>query len=233
MKQKRPRIGKLEKSVYKTIMNYSMAITGTIGIMALFIAMPGIAIPINLIFKELKHRKVYDIDDRRKIYPNDLKRIFEKMKKQRLIKIIETNEGTKIILKKDGVKKIIINNIDEPKIQLQKEWDKIWRVVIFDIPEKFKRERDNFVKKIKELNFYPLQKSVFVFPYPTNDLIDFLSEIYQISPYIRIIETSKIEGDDEIFNHFGLNKYSQTINRILPIVRDSVLLVVYILYFFI
>src|SRR3989338_8740607 len=54
-----------------------------------------------------------------------------------------------------------------------KQWDKKWRVVIFDIPREFNRERDVLRGKLKEFGFYMLQESVFIFPYPCeNELED-------------------------------------------------------------
>jgi hypothetical protein len=191
-----------QKIIQKAIIKYCLITIGVTGLVALFAIMPGIAIPFNFFIKELNK----DRGQKRKIYPSDMRKIFEKMKRRRLIKIVKTKSEIKIILQKDGVKKIITNNLQQLKFEKQKNWDKIWRVIIFDIPEKYKKQRDSFARKLKELNFYPLQKSVFVFPYPAYDLTDFLSEIYQISPYIRIIETMQIEGEEEILCHFNLKR---------------------------
>ena len=53
-----------------------------------------------------------------------------------------------------------------------------WRIVIFDIPEKFKKAREALRMKLKELGFLELQKSVFIFPYECEDEINFIVEVF-------------------------------------------------------
>ena len=64
-------------------------------------------------------------------------------------------------------------------------WDGKWRLVVFDIPEKLRKGRDALRAKIKELGFYELQKSVFVFPYECRDEIDFIVEFFGLRKYVR------------------------------------------------
>jgi len=84
------------------------------------------------------------------------------------------------------------------KIKIPKKWDKKWRLVVFDIPEKNKKERFAFSEKLKTLGFYPLQKSVFIYPYDCRNEIDFICNFMSIDRYVNycIIEfLGKREGD--------------------------------------
>src|SRR3990167_2211250 len=65
------------------------------------------------------------------------------------------------------------------------KWDKKWRVVIFDIPEKSRMARDALRRKLKELEFRELQKSVFVHPYECKKEIDFIIEFFNLRHYVR------------------------------------------------
>src|SRR3989344_4593151 len=60
------------------------------------------------------------------------------------------------------------------EIKKPARWDKLWRLVIFDIPEEERTGRMALAAKLKELGFYPLQKSVFIHPYECKDEIDFI-----------------------------------------------------------
>ena len=51
------------------------------------------------------------------------------------------------------------------KINIPPKWDGFWRIVIFDVPEKLRKRETYSGKKIKTLAFFPLQKSVFVYPF--------------------------------------------------------------------
>ena len=90
------------------------------------------------------------------------------------------------------------------EITKQKVWDKKWRIVAFDIPEKKKNGRDALRQKLQELNFYQLQKSVFVCPYPCEKEVHFLSEFFDIGDFVNIIIADNIYDDVRLKNHFDL-----------------------------
>jgi hypothetical protein len=48
---------------------------------------------------------------------------------------------------------------EDKKLNVNKKWDKKWRVVIFDIPERHRGLRDVFRKRLRQLSLYQLQKS--------------------------------------------------------------------------
>ena len=59
----------------------------------------------------------------------------------------------------------------------RKKWDKKWRLVIFDLPEKESGKRNALRKKLTNLGFGQWQRSVYVSPYDfIADLIDFLKK---------------------------------------------------------
>jgi len=71
-------------------------------------------------------------------------------------------------------------------------------MVIFDIPEKKSKERRALSMKLKELGFYPLQESVFIYPYDCSDEIDFVCGFLEIDRYVNycIVDSlNKKEGD--------------------------------------
>ena len=143
---------------------------------------------------------------KRRLKPSELRKIFMNMKRKELIDYKEFPNGNiKIKILKNGLKKALINNLDKVQFKIPKKWNGKFYVIIFDIPNKFKIQRDYFVRKLKELNFYPLQKSVYVFIYPPQEIIDFLSHVLDIAPYVRILEVSRIEGEKEILAHFNMS----------------------------
>ncbi|MEK6897112.1 MAG: hypothetical protein AABW93_01130, partial [Nanoarchaeota archaeon] len=92
------------------------------------------------------------------------------------------------------------------KIKKQKIWDKSWRVVIFDIPERSGRIARNAMRwKMKNMGFFQLQKSVWVFPYPCEKEIQLISEIYNVNPFVNIITAERIFNDDNLSKYFKIN----------------------------
>ncbi len=72
------------------------------------------------------------------------------------------------------------------------KWDGYWRLIIFDIPEDRKFAREALRRRLKYFNFFPLQKSVFVFPYKCEDEIRALGEYFIINDNIEIILTKSL-----------------------------------------
>ena len=73
-----------------------------------------------------------------------------------------------------------------------KQWDSIWRIVIFDIPEKRRRARDLLRSKLKQWGFVPWQKSVWVTKADcTIELRNFIKRS-GIQEWVLVIETSNI-----------------------------------------
>ena len=128
-----------------------------------------------------------------------------RLRKNKLIILQEKEDGKFIIqLTKKGKRKIKEINIEKLEITKQKVWDKKWRIVAFDIPEKKKNGRDALRQKLQELNFYQLQKSVFVCPYPCEKEVHFLSEFFDIGDFVNIIIADNIYDDVRLKNHFDL-----------------------------
>lgn len=92
--------------------------------------------------------------------------------------------------------------LDELTITRPKLWDKNWRVIIFDIPETMRHERDIFRDRIKRLDFVQIQKSVYVYPFECAKEVKLLSETLRISKYVTIMISQIIQGEDHILRFF-------------------------------
>lgn len=131
---------------------------------------------------------------------------FYNLKKQGLIKIKKKNHQIYISLTKEGKKKAGIFQIDSLKIKRPKKWDGKWRLVIFDISQLKKFYREAFRGKLKELGFYPLQKSVWVYPFDCQAEIELLREFFGLSEKeIRLAVAEGIGDDSKLKKFFKLN----------------------------
>lgn len=102
------------------------------------------------------------------------------------------------------VKEILFEGMN---IKKQKVWDKKWRIIIFDIPERKKRHmRDAMRQKLQRIGFYQLQKSVWIHPYPCEKEVQLLCEVFGINPFVNIITAEKIYNDDILLKYFELAK---------------------------
>jgi len=126
------------------------------------------------------------------------------IKRDRLIDFKEDGKFSKIVITDGGKEKLLRYNLDDLEIEKPKRWDGVWRIVTFDIPESKKSARNALRFKLKELGFRQLHKSVFIYPYPCLDEVQFIEEIFMVGPYINFIEAKKVEGDEWLRSEFNL-----------------------------
>ena len=116
---------------------------------------------------------------------------------------ILSNGSFKLILTKEGKKQAkILNWNSSINFKKTKKWDKKWRIVIFDIPEKDRIFRNILRNHLYNLDFKKIQQSVFVSPYPFEKSIMELVNIYSAEKYVRVITATKIDNEKYIKNKF-------------------------------
>ncbi len=96
-----------------------------------------------------------------------------------------------------GNKQVLKYKIDEIKITRPKKWDGNWRIIAFDIPERHRRARRALTQKLKEMEIYPLQKSVFICPFECKNEIDFVGEFFNVRKFIHHFTAQKLDEKDE------------------------------------
>lgn len=150
------------------------------------------------------------------------------------IEKVEKNGEMYIRLTSQGNQRIIR---EFPLLSLQKKkWDKKWRFVIFDIQEVNKNARDGLRKKLKELGFGMIQKSVFISPHDViKDLLEFIENL-KLSESVYAFEASafavgdvkglankvwKLDALNEKYKYI-VNKVKEIKNRHLTTIRDRV-----------
>lgn len=155
----------------------------------------------NIAKAYLKNKKYGDKNpNRRKIA-----QAFSYLKRNGLIILKEDDGKITVELTENGKRKIKQYQFEELSIAKPKNWDKKWRIVIFDIPEKRKKmAREAFRGKLKILNFFQLQESVWVHPYPCENEIQLAAEIFMVTPFINIIIADRILNDVKARAHFNL-----------------------------
>ena len=141
----------------------------------------------------------------REIKRRRLNEIIKEFYNNRLVSFKENKEGlVEIVLTKDGEAKALRFKIDEIKIKKPVKWDGEWRIVIFDIPERFKKAREALRNKLKNLGFVKLQESVFILPYECEDEIDFITEVFLIRPFVKFVRVKSFTNEEKLRVNFGL-----------------------------
>lgn len=119
---------------------------------------------------------------------------------------IQTRKGQiYIFLTREGKRLAGKYQINDLKIEKPKKWDKLWRILIFDIKENGRVKRDALRGKIKQLGLYQLQKSVWVCPYSFHKEMSLLRDFFGLGKdEMKIITAYEIEDDKAIKKYFKL-----------------------------
>jgi DNA-binding transcriptional regulator PaaX len=172
------------------------------GIFAVVATSPNFLINIvRAILKNKKYKEKYN-----NFNEKALVRSLAGLNKNKIV-ILEEKNGKFIIKLSEKGKKVVKEIIfDKMEIEKQKVWDKKWRIVIFDIPENKKRKARNAIRwKLQNLNFFQLQKSVWVCPYPCEKEVQLICEVFDINPFVNIVVAEKIYNDDILRKYFKLS----------------------------
>lgn len=160
------------------------------GFVSLAVLMPGLAM---VVAKETRQQQ----------RDNFFKRL-RRFQKDRLLEIDEGKDGTTVRITREGVKRALTYKLESMKVKRPKHWDGLWRLVIFDVSEKKKRQRDRFRGDLQRLGFYMLNRSVFVHPFPCFDEVEFLREVRDIGQEVTYIVAKSVETSFGLRSHFDL-----------------------------
>lgn len=106
------------------------------------------------------------------------------------------DDDESFVLTQKGKERAMRYELDRMKIAPQKNWDKKWRLIMFDIPEEKKQARRAINFALKKFGCVQYQKSVFITPFPCKKEIDFVGECFGVRENIRIIVAHEVEKSE-------------------------------------
>jgi len=175
------------------------AITGIV--LSAFIVAPGLTILAKPLLEYLRDK------DKRQWRREQVKlrKAIDKLRRRRLVKFVRKNAETYILITKEGGSLLRKFDIAHINIFKPERWDRNWRLVLFDIPEKYKAGRNALRDKLVSLGFYRLQKSVLVYPYECLDEVDFITRFFGIEKYIQYVRCGDLgQNEAEVRKFFNL-----------------------------
>lgn len=122
-------------------------------------------------------------------------------------------KGLIVFVEEDGKRHARITEKGERMLQMETEkiaiakkrkWDRRWRIVIFDIPERRKSVRVSLRRFMGEYGFVRLQDSVWIYPYDCEDLIALAKANFRIGADVLYMIVERLEHDTHLREHFAL-----------------------------
>lgn len=90
------------------------------------------------------------------------------------------------------------------KLGKQNKWDRKWRVIIFDIPEKKRKTRTEVRRIFTQAGLRRLQDSVWIYPHDCEDVIGLLKIELGVGKDILYMVVDQLENDRRLREEFDL-----------------------------
>lgn len=164
-------------------------------ILATVVIFPGLA-AIGPLIKEIQENR-----DRKEWDKYNLWRLRQMIKRLEKQKVVEIKDGIVKITDR-GKRKLLKFNLED--IELKRKTDGKWRVIIYDIANLKKFQRELFRETLKRLKFLRLQKSVYITPFVCNDEIEYLRQLFNIGNDVLVLKVAEIEKAEVYKRYFGL-----------------------------
>jgi DNA-binding transcriptional regulator PaaX len=98
-------------------------------------------------------------------------------------------------LTKEGKKKMHSLIIESDTGLVPHTWDGFWRIIILDLPEERKHERESLRYLLKKANFVCIKNTVWISPYPYENLFTNIKKDLGLSTELMIVVTDKLDDD--------------------------------------
>lgn len=134
-------------------------------------------------------------------------RAFKNLEGSGYIEVIESDNAKYARLTREGKQKNYSLLLDNENVLVPTEWDGLWRIVMLDLPEARKSEREALRYLLKKAGFVCIKNSVWVTPYPYEHLFMNIKKDLNLTTEFMIFVTANLdpETQTEFFKTFGFN----------------------------
>ena len=113
-----------------------------------------------------------------------------RLKSNNYIKVENLQGKQAIILTKEGLNKVLkASFVIEGR---KKRKDGKWTMLIFDVPEKYRKSRDLLRSILYNLGYKMFQQSVWVTPYDVSEKTEILFQFHSLDTYVKIFLIEEI-----------------------------------------
>jgi hypothetical protein len=194
LKQKELVLEPRQITALKSAADIVLAIIASAGIISIAILAPNAFKALQPIFKAGKTGRRFSTKEKAR----KAAKVVYYLKRHNLVKMKRESGEWKIFLSRLGKTRYYSLGIEVLRVPSVKKWDKKWWQVAADIPTKeYRQGADLLRKKLKQLYFFPLQRSLWFYPYDPRREIEFISNHYSVANYVTVMEINRLDKDDE------------------------------------
>ncbi len=114
-----------------------------------------------------------------------------------LVEAFNSEHNQYFRLTTDGKQKLNCINLECESSLVSTKWDGFWRIILLDLPEDRKNEREALRYLLKKAGFICLKNSVWISMYPYEHLFTNIKKDLNLSTELIIIVTDKLDMETE------------------------------------
>ena len=132
-------------------------------------------------------------------------RCLKNLKDVGFIEQISSPQSEYARLTKEGRKKLHSMELDNDTSLVNTSWDGLWRIILLDLPENRKNERESLRYLLKKAGFVCLKNSAWISPFPFEYLFTNIKKDLGLTTEMMIIVTEFIDEESKkiLFETFG------------------------------
>jgi DNA-binding transcriptional regulator PaaX len=117
------------------------------------------------------------------------------LKEAGLIENVSSGQNDYARLTREGKKKANSLKLESESSILDPRWDGKWRIILLDLPESRKNERESLRYLLKKAGFVLLKNSAWISPYPFEHLFENIKKDLGLTSELMIIVTEVIDEE--------------------------------------
>lgn len=139
--------------------------------------------------RDIDVKTLVDIYEARDVSPQIIRNSLSRLKKDGYI---ESTERSRYAVTPLGSE--FIQTINRKPLLIEKKWDAVWHMVMFEVPESDRKKRDAFRGGLLQLGFGLLYKSVYISPWDYREDVLRLADSLEITDWITIGEGTLVHN---------------------------------------
>lgn len=161
------------------------------------------------IIKILSQKPATSVEEIWTDFPNQnrysVTRSLKGLREAGLIEALSSTHSEYARLTKEGRKKMHSLELDSDTTLVNTSWDGLWRIILLDLPENRKSERESLRYLLKKANFVCLKNSAWISPFPFEYLFTNIKKDLGLTTEMMIIVTEFIDEESKkvLFETFG------------------------------
>lgn len=114
------------------------------------------------------------------------------------VEIRESDNQKYLKITKKGQSKLNSIRLEGEEALVPNTWDGFWRIIILDIPEERKSEREALRYLLKKANFICVKNTVWISPHPYEHLFTNIKKDLNLGNKLMIIVTDKLDPETNL-----------------------------------